>query len=216
MLGNSTTYQNKQPWMFSEKAYRTYKLYMAAKLHYTTDGYDVSKSKGKVRGSRKAFMERNDQPLFLKFANRFENDHDIVQCLIANFAYGHSDVIYNDSEAERNYKLWLKRRQSITEVFRNDISVLSHHAMKNRLDKNTIFRFNSGMYPELLKLFLGNLITLETMTIIEKLDPYLDGWSKHMNFLWESERRRIAKSLPFVKYSQSKVEPIYTTFVNEL
>jgi hypothetical protein len=202
--------------MFSEKAYKTYKLYIAAKLHYTTDGYDVSKTKGKVRGSRKAFMERNDQPLFLKFANRFDNDQELVQCLIANFAYGHADVIYNDSEAERNYKVWVKRKQSITEVFRNDISTVSHHALKNKLDKNALFRFNSGMYPELLKLFLGNSITLETMCIIERLDPYIDSWTKHMSFLWESERRRIVKSIPFVKYSQPKVEPIYRNFVNEL
>lgn len=216
MLENLTTFQNKQHWMFSEKAYKAYKLYMAAKLHYTSDTYNAAIANGRVRGSRKAFSSRNDQPLFLKFANRFENEQDMVQCLIANFAYGNADVIYNDSEAERNYKEWIKRKQSIHALVNRDFDIILLHAQKEKLDYNSVFRFNNDMYPELLKLFLGNAVTLETMVVIENIDPYLKHWNQHMNFLWESERRRIAKSSSFVKFSSEKVLPKYNEIKQEL
>ena len=40
--------------------FSVYKMYIALKLHFTTDAYDVIKQKGRVRASRQAFAKRTD------------------------------------------------------------------------------------------------------------------------------------------------------------
>ena len=37
-----------------------YKLYLALKLHFTTESYDKTKTKGDVRGKKETFLKRKD------------------------------------------------------------------------------------------------------------------------------------------------------------
>ena len=38
-----------------------YRTYLAFKLHFTTDKYDITKTKGAVSASRESFLKRTDQ-----------------------------------------------------------------------------------------------------------------------------------------------------------
>ena len=40
--------------------FAVYKMYIALKLHFTTDNYDVIKRNGKIKASRQAFAKRKD------------------------------------------------------------------------------------------------------------------------------------------------------------
>ena len=52
-------------------AFQVYKYYLALKLHFTTDKYDVIKQKGKVRASRQAFAKRSDLFAINKIAKKY-------------------------------------------------------------------------------------------------------------------------------------------------
>ena len=40
--------------------FSVYKMYLALKLHFTTENYDVIAQRGRVRASRAAFAKRKD------------------------------------------------------------------------------------------------------------------------------------------------------------
>ncbi len=58
--------------------FKAYKYYMAIKLHFTKDGFDVFKNRGNVKGTREAFNARNDSYLFEKLARKFPVDKDLI------------------------------------------------------------------------------------------------------------------------------------------
>ena len=48
-----------------------YKMYIALKLHFTTDNYDITKRNGKVKASRQAFAKRKDLFSIRKIAKTY-------------------------------------------------------------------------------------------------------------------------------------------------
>jgi hypothetical protein len=44
--------------MHAMTEFEVYKMYLALKLHFTTEKYDVIEQKGKVRASKQAFAKR--------------------------------------------------------------------------------------------------------------------------------------------------------------
>ena len=73
--------------MIAMDAFQVYKYYLALKLHFTTDKYDVIKQRGKVRASRQAFAKRNDLFSINKIAKNY-SDEEVANFLIANFVSG--------------------------------------------------------------------------------------------------------------------------------
>jgi len=61
-----------------------YKLYLALKLHFTTESYDITKHKGVVRGKRDTFLQRKDLTAIRKLARDFSKK-EIIELLVANF-----------------------------------------------------------------------------------------------------------------------------------
>ena len=192
--------------------YKVWKLYMAVKLHFTTNKYNVFNNRGHVKGGRDTFYNRNDRFIFEKLSRRFDTERDIIQYFVANFAYGNDSVAYSDAEAEENLVKWNKRKQSISQVFNNDLQVITLHLEKQSLKMDNLY---SGGSPELLKLFLGGFITIETMVILNCINNYLADWT-HLNLLWDEECRRIDKCKGFVKFDVEKLTRMYEQFEQEL
>jgi hypothetical protein len=197
--------------------FKAYRYYLAIKLHFTTDKFNVFENRGNVRGTREAFNARNDRYIFEKLANKFDNDKDIIQYFVAIFAYGNSTAIYDGKEADDAYVEWMKRKQSITKVFIDDLASLLTHIETNKLKPTAIFEFTENEYPVALKMFLGNKISIETIRIIDDLMPLLDKWSNNasVKYIWEDELRRIKKLTGFVKYDKIKLKKIFEHFVEE-
>jgi hypothetical protein len=198
--------------------FKAYKYYMAVKLHYTTDKFDVFKNGGKVKGSIDAFKKRGDRFMFDKLATTMPDDRKLIQYFVANFAYGNPNSVWDQDEAKENYKQWQKRKESIVYTFKSDCQAIINHCEKEGISLNNLYSFVDGDYPELLKLYVGKHITIETMRILEDYEKYLDEWKKNdsLSLLWDDERRRIEKSKGFVKYDKQRVQPIFENYRNEL
>ena len=198
--------------------FKAYRYYLAIKLHFTTDKFDVFQNRGNVKGTREAFNARNDRYIFEKLARKFDSDKDIIQFFVSNFAYGNDTAIYASSEADESYNEWTKRKQSITKVFVDDLATLLTHIETNRLKHTAIFEFTDGEYPVALKLFIGGKITIETLRMIDDLYPIIEKWklNSSVRYIWDNEFRRITKLTGFVKYDKIKIQKIFNHFLEEI
>jgi hypothetical protein len=198
--------------------FKAYQYYMAVKLHFTTDKYNVFDTRGRIKGSLDAFKNRSDRFHFERLAHKLENDKDVIQFFVSNFAYGCQHSVWEMEEAQDNYNTWIKRKESIAYIFKSDIDSILLHCEKEKVYPKNLFDFVDGNYPELLKLYVGKHITIETMRIMDDFDNFIERWKKNhsLSLLWDDERRRIEKAKGFVKYDRTKIEPIYRTFKEEL
>jgi hypothetical protein len=198
--------------------FKAYRYYLAIKLHFTSEKFNVFENRGNVKGSREAFNARNDRYIFEKLARKFANDRDIIQFFVANFAYGNESAIYAGQEADDNLAEWNKRKQSITKIFIDDLASLLTYVEINKLPTSSIFDFNFNEYPAALKLFIGGKISIETLVIINELDHIVEHWLDNptVQYIWNTELLRIKKLIGFVKYDKEKLRKIFTHFVEEL
>jgi len=198
--------------------FKAYKYYIAIKLHFTKDSFDVFTNRGSVKGTREAFNARNDRYIFEKLARKFPVDRDIIQYYVSNFAYGNESVVYDLAEAEENYAEWNKRKQSITKIFADDLSKILMDAYKRKIKESSIINFTLNQYPSILNLYLGKQIGIETLRIIDDFENLLGTWKQHssMLLLWENEIRKVEKIRGFVNYDKDKVLTVFNQFKEEI
>ena len=198
--------------------YKAYRYYLAIKLHFTTDKFDVFQNRGNVKGTREAFNARNDRYIFEKLAQKHSDDKEIIQFFVSNFAYGNDTAIYAGQEAEDNFMQWNKRKQSITKIFVDDLATLLTHIETNRLKHSALFEFTENEYPVALKMFVGGKIAIETLRIIDDFSGIIEKWNQNQSvkYIWDNEMRRIKKLTGFVKYDKIKIEKIFSAFKEEL
>lgn len=197
--------------------FKAYKYYMAVKLHFTTDKFDVFKNHN-VKGSIEKFKSRNDRFQFDRLAHKMPQDRKLIQFYVANFAYGFPNSIWDQDEALENFTVWNKRRESIAYTFKSDLDRIVLWCESENISIERLFDFYGQQYPELLKLYVGKHVTLETMRILDDFNGFIDRWTNHdaVTLLWDDERRRIKKSRGFIKYDKDKLQGTYDNFMDEL
>lgn len=193
--------------------YKAWKLYMAVKLHFTTQKYNVFNNRGHVKGARDTFYNRNDRFIFERLARKFPTERDLIQYFVANFAYDNGEVVYEQADGETNLTKWNKRKQSISQVFENDLHSIVLHLEKNSLTEKHLY--DSNGIPELFKLYLGGYVTIETMVILDHYASYLQDNAK-INLLLGEEYLRIEKCKGFIKFDKDKLLQVYLNFKQEL
>ena len=198
--------------------FKAYRYYLAIKLHFTTEKFNVFENRGNVKGTREAFNARNDRYIFEKLARKHSDDKEIIQFFVSNFAYGNDTAIYAGAEADENFTEWNRRKQSITKIFIDDLASILTHVELNKLKHSAIFEFTDSEYPIAMKLFVGGKISIETLRIIDDFYPIVDKWMMNpsVRYIWDNELRRIKKLTGFVKYDKIKVEKIFNHFKEEI
>lgn len=191
---------------------------MAIKLHFTTEKYDVFKNRGHVKGTRETFNSRNDRYIFEKIAQKHQDDRDIIQFFVSNFAYGNETAIYAGGEAEELYNEWKRRKQSMTKVFIDDLANILNYCDIKKIDSSTIFKGERGEIPELVNLYITGKVTVESLRIIDDLYPFLDEWKENdsIRIMIGDDIRRIKKLKGFVKYDSDKIAKVFKHFKEEL
>ena len=194
-------------------AFETYKLFMAVKLHMTTDRYDVFESNGRVSGSKATFEKRNDRFLFEKLGRKFSQPRELIEYFVSNFAYGNNSVIYS-SESDEYFHVWNLRKESRTHLFRTQLEQIKLHLEVNKMKYEDLFRIDNNV-PELLNLYVGGYVHLETVVILNEFENFLPQWEP-LIMIWGDQLRILNKIKKFVKYDKSKIELIYNAFKEEL
>ena len=186
------------------EAFDVYRSYLALRLHFTTDKYDVIKQKGRVRATKQSFFKRNDLLSIRKIADTF-SEKEVVDFLVANFVSGDRWGGVFNSEAKSNYNDWKRRIESMTYTFTNDIDKLVFEIEKRQINFNDIF-VNGNNHPILLKMYLRRDISMETMVILNDINNYVDILDKNLDndIIWPDVSRLIKKYSPFLDIDKEK------------
>jgi hypothetical protein len=183
-------------------AFESYRMYVALKLHFTTDSYDYFKFRGGTRVTEANFEKRKDRYFFKKLTNR-KKDDEILPYFVANFVADPTGWIGNmvRNDGDDHYREWKKRIESLHYVFCADVEFLLRKTEKFDL----LFKID-GAHPPLLKYLLGKQISVETFVILNEILNFIPQFDKNITetIIWKDVRRTIMKYAPFVSFDTVK------------
>ena len=190
--------------------FSVYKMYIALKLHFTTDKYDVVKQRGKVKASRQAFAKRTDLFSIRKISKNY-SDEEVANFLVANFVSGDRWGGMFDIDAGERYQLWKKKIESLSYNFSQELDALIEEIEDKNLKLSEIFSVQSGQHPYIIKAFLRKTISIETLVILEKLNKYVEVFDKEITdtVVWPDISRLIKKYKPFLSIDTEKFNGIF-------
>ena len=194
--------------------FETYQTYLSMKSHFTNPKYDFFKYGGKSRATMASFNKRKDKYWFEKTSRKY-SDEQILNFLLANFVTTDNpqnlwigEII---NSGERNYADWMRRKQSLTYLFKEQSSEL----LSNN-DLNEVFNCSKNKHPVVLKKYLGGEISLETLTILEKVFSFRKEFDKKLQDpVWETVSLKIKKYIPFININTFSYKKILRELINE-
>ena len=193
--------------------FETYRTYLSMKSHFTNPKYDFFKYGGKSRATMASFNKRKDKYWFEKTSRKY-SDQQILDFLLANFVTTDNpqnlwigEII---NSGERNYADWKRRKQSLTYLFKEQ----SNELLSNN-DLNEVFNCSKNKHPVVLKKYLGGEISLETLTILEKVFSFVKNFDKKLKDpVWESVSMKIKKYIPFININVFHYKKILKEVIN--
>lgn len=179
-------------------AFEAFQLYVALKNHFTDETYDYFKYNGKTRVSVHSFETRKDKYHF----HRLSKHKDPLGVLISNFI-DKGSVWVGDLDYKDTYEDWLRRNQSRTYIFEQELRKLNPNFAAN-------FATKDGQHPQLLRLILRKEVSLETVILLQNLLNFFDTWREQIKdpILWPTIYKRLYKYQPFVKCDIKKIREI--------
>ena len=193
--------------------FETYQHYLSLKNHFTNPKYDFFKYGAKTRASVTSFNKRKDKYWFEKTSRKY-SDKEVVDFLVSNFTATDNpqnlwigEII---NSGERNYSEWMKRQQSLTYLFKEQSNEL---LSENELE--TLFNCTKG-HPLILKKFLSGSVSLETLTIFDKVFHFSKNFDKKLDDpVWESVSLKLKKYSPFLNIDMFQYKKILRSIINE-
>jgi len=188
-----------------------FKVYLAIKLHFTTESYDYHKYEGQVNCKLDTFTKRNDRYFFHKLSTRYSKD-DILDFFVSNFLIDSNKWIGNltRNDGKDVYLDWKKRKESFDYYFRNDcVSILNDFNARN-LSFDNGFHVYSGQHPRFLQLVLSKKISYETAVVFNNTIQFSNQWDRQINekVVWPVQSQRLKKYKAFVKYNETAIKII--------
>ena len=199
--------------MMKVTPYETYQTYLSMKSHFTNQKYDFFKYGGKSRATVSSFNKRKDKYWFEKTSRKY-SDQEILDFLLSNFITANNpqnlwigEII---NSGERNYSEWMKRQQSLTYLFKEQLEGL---LSEKKLDE--VFDCSKG-HPPILKKYLGGDLSLETLIILEKIFFFVKKFDKTIKDpVWETVSLKIKKYIPFININIVYYKKILRKIVND-
>jgi len=193
--------------------FETYRTYLSMKSHFTNPKYDFVKYGGKSRATMTSFNKRKDKYWFEKTSRKY-SDQEVVDFLLSNFVNATNpqnlwigEII---NSGERTYAEWKMRQQSLTYMFTEQSSTL---LLENDLEK--VFNCSKG-HPIILKKYLGGEISLETLSILEKIFSFQSKFDEKLKDpVWETVSMKLKKYLPFLNINVFHFKKILRNIINE-
>jgi len=195
-----------------------YKIYLAIKLHFTSDSYDYFKHNGKTTARLNTFTKRRDRYFFHKLSRSYSSSA-CVDYFVAGFI-GSDTVWIGDvvgKSGQENYTRWQKRIESLSYVFEDDCNTLLDFIEEKEIKFDDLFKVKKGQHPPLVKLYLANKITVESMVILNDILNYTKQFNKEIGetVIWPKKYKLLMNYKPFLKYNSTKMKMIIKKKINE-
>ena len=183
--------------------YDAYRYYMAVKLHFETEDYDAAKYNFKTSVKPQSFWKRHDKFHFAKIGKKFDKPDELVQFYVSQFT-NENNWIGDMLEGEQVYQDWQKKHQSLSYTFTTDINKLNE-----KVDKfDDLFVIDT--HPLVVKEYLSDNISLETVVILDKLTNFMKRADKQITetIVWPDVSRLIRKYKTFLPLDRDKFKKI--------
>jgi len=174
-----------------------YLMYCAMKAHFSKSNYDFHKYGGKTKVSRDSFWKRKDKYFFVKLAKKLD-DHDSIQdYLVSNFIKDRKGYIANFND--ENYEAWKDRRTNFYNIFSNELKPLVK-------DFEPLFQIKNNNHPKLLKEFLGDRVSLETLIVLDELVDFSKKWDKELkeDIVWPDIKKMMKNYKGFLTIDRNR------------
>ena len=193
--------------------FETYQTYLSMKSHFTNPKYDFFRYGGKSRATMSSFNKRKDKYWFEKTSRKY-SDEEVLNFLLANFV--NTDNQQNlwigeiINSGERTYAEWMRRKQSLTYIFKEQSEKLL-----SEIELEELFSCSKG-HPLILKKYLGGEVSLETFVILEKIFSFGKDFDKKLDDpVWESVSLKVKKYIPFININVFQYKKILRELINE-
>lgn len=197
--------------------FEVYRYYLALRLHFTTDKYDVIEQRGRVRATKNSFLKRKDLLSIRRVAETY-SDKDIVDFLVANFVSGDRWGGVFDVESKERYQGWKKRIEAISYTFKREIDRAVVYAEKHNMTFQDLFSCQDGQHPVIIKMYLRNDLSIETLVILNKLNNFIDQLDVQLkdDLVWPDTSRIIKKYSPFLEIKKEKYDEIFRRAIGSI
>ena len=193
--------------------FETYQHYLSLKNHFTNPKYDFFRYGAKTRATIASFNKRKDKYWFEKTSRKY-SDNEVVQFLVSNFISADNpqnlwigEII---NSGERTYAEWMKRQQSLTYLFKEQMNEL---LSENELE--SVFNCSKG-HPPILKKYLAGDVSIENVVICEKIFSFREKFDKKLDDpVWETVSLKIKKYIPFLNIDVFHYKKLLRKIVNE-
>ena len=174
-----------------------YLMYCAMKAHFSKNNYDFHKYGGKTKVSRDSFWKRNDKYFFVKLAKKHDDRDSIQDYLVSNFIRDRRGYIANFND--ENYKVWKDRKTDFYNIFFDELRPLVK-------DFEPLFQTKNNNHPKLLKEFLGDRVSLETLIILDDLVNFSKKWDKELkeDIVWPDLKKLMKNYKGFLTIDKNR------------
>jgi hypothetical protein len=193
------------------EGFKAYKVYVALRAHFTGT-YDYIKYGGKMKVGEQAFLKRRDRFFFAKIERKYSKELEFF--FVSNFindTTNWSGTLVNN-QATQIYDEWQKRIGSLGYMFEQDCLHLASVGSFTEL-----IQCDNLNHPLLLKEFLGNRISLETLCVLNSIINLVGRWKLEEDFdiVWKETKQRIIKYSPFINIEPRRFAKILRKVFDE-
>lgn len=183
--------------------FEVYMTFVSLKNHFTKSTYDVFKYNWKTRTSVASFDKRKDKYFFERLSRK-KSEQEVKEFFVSNFVDASTpEAVYVPEiirTGEEIYINWKRRIQSLSYLFETEISIF---IQKENFDN--FFLCKTGVHSELIRKYLQNAISLETLVILDCILNYTKKYDKILDDpIWEMLSMRIRKYKPFLDINSEK------------
>lgn len=185
--------------------YDAYRYYMAVKMHFESESYDILKYNYKTSVNERAFWKRRDKYHFSKVANKFNDVSELISFFVANFVNGKKwvgDMLTDETP----WTEFQKRHQSLSYTFEQDLNTLSEQVDESFDD---LFKVtNDSPYPMVVDRYLAGDVCIETLVILYQLTKFLDHVKVADTIVYPDVSKKVRKYATFVSPDPTKMREI--------
>jgi len=185
-------------------SFQVYSTYVALKTHFSRKTYDYFKYQGSVKTSEKAYSKRPDKYFFEKISNKYTSKDQVIQYFVSNFLVNSNFHIIQMND--KNYLEWQRKMQSFSYLFSTDVDTI----LEKCTTINECMQCNNSNHSQVLKLFLGGNVMMETLIMLNRLTGFIDRYDDLLSedVIWKQLSFTLKKYDPFIQGSSKQVKEI--------
>jgi hypothetical protein len=151
---------------------RLYEVFNAMKFHWTTEGYNFIKFKGRVKNLNKLTLDQSsDRNIYYKVHEKYKIEKDFVLTLIPLFLKDeniHISYLLGNQNCDKLSTDWYMKIQRMPTFFAEDCALITSYVKEQGMTYQQFFLGNP-----ILDFLLYDKISIETFIILNKFIFFL-------------------------------------------